>query len=316
MCYNYNGDSMKKKLKMVLILLIVILVVIISYLTYYKFFKNDNKDLNNINLYKNGISNYEIIKYDESYKDNVMYSLINKIEFYIDKEENIGKLYIDNNKKLHISLNTDVKDLLEELNFNTLYNYSSNNKDFLDAFALAENGVLYHIILVDNDISKIKLDKIDLDTDKIVNFTNLQTKGYFDTNHKSLIVLTSNGNFYDVYTKTYYIKDALYINDKYILYSDMTISDMKGRKFKSDDKDIKVKNIIMLSLADNVFAQHPTEIIITDDNRIMYVSSGEIYVYDKIISNINELENNIIVITFNDKSKIKFTGFYDKELFK
>lgn len=301
-----------------MIVFVIMFLVFVGYLSYYKFMKSDKSDSKSFTFQYEGIKHINSIEYNESYKDNIFYNVINKIEFTVINDNNVGKLYIDDEKHLHISLNSSNKEVLENVKFNTLYDASMFFEKGLNAFGITEDGNLYKFVLNNDNLNELYINKIDIPNEKIVNFTNLKVKSYININHMSFVVLTAKNKLYDVYTLFPYDKDMMYINNEYILYSDMSISKINGEVFKKDNKDVKVKNIILVGMGNNIsgFKNVPTEFIITSDNEMLYVEGDTIKKYNKYVSNISELENNIIVITFNDKSKIKFKGFYDKELFK
>lgn len=300
---------MNKKVKVFIIIFIIIILSFIGYLTYYKFSKNDNKKENKIELKDYKDQDYNI-NYEEKYEENILYSLIDNVEFTID--DNIGKLYIDNNKKLKITLNSNDKSIIEDLKFNTLYVYPSIDNIYLNAYALSENGKLYRISLVENNLDKLNIQEINSEI-VITNLTDLKFKSYLELSNNSLVVLDIDGNMFDMLSNRLYDENIININDEYLLYGDMTISNIEGMRIVSNDKDVKVKNIIVLN-DKGKFKNDPYVIIITNDDKIIYSINDEIYEYNKKVSKI-ENGNDKLIITFKDKSKMELNGIYDEELF-
>ena len=297
--------------KTLVYILIVIILLFVGYLSYYKFLmpkKSKNVINNKIELGEYKYQNYDI-NYVEEYNDNIMYSMISEVNFYIIDESNSGKLYIDGNKKLNLVIGSTSKKILEDLKFNTLY---SDISTILNAYAISEDGKLYRFLLTENDADKLKTEEIEFDAE-IMNFTNLKIKSYMNVDNNSLVVLASNGKMYDVYTMSLYNDKTIRINDEYLLYEDMTISNNDGKIIVLNGNNIKVKNILLINET-GIFEKNPTSIIVTDNNKIIYVIGNKVYEYNKEVLNISK-NNNKLVITFTDKSKIEINGIYDEELF-
>ena len=77
------------------------------------------------------------------------------------------------------------------------------------------------------------------------------------------------------------------VKDKIIVYEDKKISSLDGRILKDKSKkDYKVKWVFEIT-EDNPFYKNPEILIITEDNKIIYLIEDKIYEYKKEISDIN-----------------------------
>lgn len=303
---------MNKKLKILFIVLIVMVLVFVGYLTYYKY-KNEtseNKIKSKIEM-KDYRTDDNYVANADNYKDNIYNDVTLNYDFYINDESNNGRIYIDGNRKLNITLNSITKNIIENSKFNTLYKEKDIDDSVLNVYALSEDSKLYHITLIENDVDKLNITEMSKGV-VVSNITDLKLKGYLNIPINSIVVVTSDGYLYDVVCQRIYDEKIINVYDEYLLYGDKTISDLYGKMITSNGNYVKVKNIIVLNETDK-FEKNPNVIIITDDNRIVYIDNEKLYEYGKVISKIEYSDK--IKITFTDKSKMELNGTYDWELF-
>lgn len=313
---------MNKKVKLMLIFLISIMIVFFGYLSYYKFVKSKE---NNVEIeepeYKLG-DNVDItyeIDYTGEYKESIINERVKEVEYFVTNEDEAiyGKLFIDVEDRLYIydESNNKYKLLLNGVKFKTLNNIGYDGVSGLYVYAISNDGDLYFIYLTMPSIDDIGIDKYDF-KEKIDKFTILQFKNYLDNSENTNIVLTTSGKMIDVYSGVAYNPNIVNAFNEYLIFEDNTVCNMSGNWLtdKAGNK-IKVKSLINLLEFEGVFKDSTNVIIVTEDNKIIYIKNdSEVYEYGKTISKI-EYDGYEFNIYFTDKTSISFMGLYDEDIY-
>ena len=311
---------MKKKL----IYIIIIVFIALIGLTIYKY-KVYEKNKNNYffsdtipEKTKNNIV-YSEKKDQEIYKEYIITNDLKDVEYtYIDNNKSItGKIYIDDNKNLYI---TDIvnKKIYKPSNvkFKTMFkkDYPYNN---IYIYLISEDNNLYFLQLNDNDINKTSVKQIFM-PGKIYNFTKLEYTLDAFPNSNSLFVLADDGNIYDVKTEIRYNSDIISMYDKFYVLKDKTMIDMWGRTYVDSNKNpYKIKYVF--SATKNKIIDKETIMIITSDNKLLYIIYGDnnVHEFNKKIKDVKFDGNKIarkskLKIIFENDYKIEFDAACNK----
>lgn len=312
---------MKKIKNIVLIFIIILLVSFLVFLSIYKFTdkQDDNKEIKyNINeLSMETLYNYDI-NYLEEYKDNIINDVVKSIEYSMAFGEKIlyGRVFIGNHNKLYISDDLLKKSyLILDEEVTTLYN-TGENSNSCAVFVIAKNGNLYYVSLAQPEISSYRVEQIDIQ-EKVTNFTNLKLNTYMNSSLNSVIVLTNEGNMYDTQTLTKYNPNTVNILNQYIVYETGRISNMDRHFLMNSNKEkYKVKVIAVAHKPLEELKDNPRVIIVTEDDKLIYLSNNKTYEYPKKVKVIGvDNSNNNIVVYFEDEKLISFSGFYNYDYY-
>ena len=308
-----GGDILKNK--KVLILLIALFIIVLSITIYAAFFREKN-------VYDDGESPLKLdekidlisnIDYLNEYKDNVINDNNTLFEFDIilDKDSLYGKIYLDEEKFPHIvntKTNQDYKFM--NIKFKTLYQIATLGVQKLEAYGITENGNVYRFILDDASINSIKYYKMN----NIANaskFTNLKVECY-ECSILGMVVLGDDNKMYDVDSGLLYRPDYKKYYDKYIVFTDDTITNYDGRRFLDfDGYFVEIAGFIVYEDSDVFLKNSNGVLIVAKDGFLMYLYDNNLYMFDKAAINIdNDYEKNTVNIEFFDKTKKSLKGYY------
>lgn len=313
---------MNRKAKIIIVLFIIIIVVAVGYLSYYKFVKQKEDNSNKEPEYKFGEKvdvSYEI-SYAEEYKDNILESKVKEVEYFVTNEDEAiyGKIFIDKTERLYIydELNNKYKLLFEDVKFKTLKDMEYDGISGLYVYALSNEGNLYFIYLVVPNINKVEIHKYDFE-DKIDKFTDLEFTNYLGMPNGYNIVLTKSGKMIDIYSGIEYNSKIVNVFNEYLILEDSTVCGINGNWLidKSGNK-VKVKTLIKVLENDGIFKDSSNVVIITEDNKIVYLDKygTEVHEYGKTVSKIEYVVDKVIV-HFDDGKSISFIGTYDENIY-
>ena len=311
---------MKKKL----IYIIIIVFIALIGLTIYKY-KVYEKNKNNYffsdtipEKTKNNIV-YSEKKDQEIYKEYIRTNDLKDVEYrYIDNSKNItGKIYIDDNKNLYI---TDIvnKKIYKpsDYKFKTLHK-RENDYNEVNVYLISEDNNLFLLTLSSGEIKTSKVKPI-FESKKVYNFVNLSYKSDIYKNGSSLFVLADDGNIYDVKTEIRYNSDIISMYDKFYVLKDKTMIDMWGRTYVDSNKNpYKIKYVF--SATKNKIIDKETIMIITSDNKLLYIIYGDnnVHEFNKKIKDVKFDGNKIarkskLKIIFENDYKIEFDAACNK----
>lgn len=298
-----------KSRKIVIFLLIVVVILLLS-ATYLNFFYSPKEDENiGYRLDLGSKVEFSNINYSEKYKDNIINENILSYEYEIIQSESVlyGKVYIDKDGYLYITDELkNAKRKLNDVKFKTLYKEISTNR--LNVYALSNSGIVYKILLETTNMEDVKFHKIDFDK-KIVKFTSLLIR-MTGSNTVGLVVLCDDDKMYDVETKLLYQEEYTKLYDKYIVYSDNTVSTLNGDMLVGyDHKNIKLVGYVQFN--EDIFREKPEiGLITTNDDLVFLQDEKHLYIYNKEIKSIEQIDGEKIQIIYKDNTYHEIKGYY------
>lgn len=306
---------MNKK-NIIIIILIVIILVIISVISFYKL-KIYNKDYNIINLSNNVIKSD--INYKEKYNEYIYDdSTFNSLNFPVVNEENaIYYLFekIDDYLILkNLDSNESVKPINEKFKSMTLVT-NDETDEFMYIYLITKEGNFYKIELKSHNPIKLNIEKLNKKI-KVDSFlTGVEYDTYRDIPNYSIPVFDTNDKIYIMPSESLFIPNMQMVKDNIIVYEDKKISSLDGRILKDKSKkDYKVKWVFEIT-KDNPFYKNPEILIITEDNKIIYLIEDKIYEYKKEISDINYTyiseESGTLDLKYDDDSTMQLDIQFD-----
>ena len=309
---------MNKKKTIILISVISILLVFIIGLGIYKFFLKEE----NIKKYyfskiivgdtkKDIVTNNVVDK--EEYKDNIIEENLLTIEynFYDFKRSITGNIYIGSDNYLYITdINRDITHRVSTIKFKTMYVKNWEFDEGVFVYLIAQDNNLYYMSLTSNDIKKAIVKK-SYTTLKATNFVDIEFKTDLYKSSNMLFVLATDGNIYDVGSKIRYTKDIVSLYNDIYVYEDNTMANAWGEMFQDSNGEYYKIKYIFLVLEDNEFIDKDMVIIVTEDNRLIYLDREPIEVNEfnkkvkdiKFDKNIPYIEGNLEIV-FEDDYKV------------
>lgn len=311
-------------MKKLIVILLIAVVLFLGGITYYKFgYKNninsEDESFVQIDIDKKNIKNEDSKTDKETYSSNIINDIIKTYDYKLETEKEgiTGKIYIDNNNKLHITCNElNTSKRLSNVDFKTMYYTDEENIGILLVYLISNDNKLYMLSLTSTDIEKTLLKEVQTSY-KVMNFTNLT----FNMNEYSvpfsIIVLGDDDNMYEPLYEVRYNNTIKMIDNTYYVYGDNTIANIYGNMLRNNENDYyKIKYYIYFTYGTSLFP-NTESIIITDDNKIIYLNSvyDKLYIYNKTIKKLSyELTNNYnevkLKIELSDNSKINVTANY------
>ena len=311
---------MKNKLIYVIIFLFVILIGLTIY-KYKVYEKNKNNYFFSDTIPEKTKNNivYSEKKDQDIYKEYIITNDLKDVEYtYIDNNKSItGKIYIDDNKNLYI---TDIvnKKIYKpsDYKFKTLHK-RENDYNEVNVYLISEDNNLFLLTLSSGEIKTSKVKPI-FESKKVYNFVNLSYKSDIYKNGSSLFVLADDGNIYDVKTEIRYNSDIISMYDKFYVLKDKTMIDMWGRTYVDSNKNpYKIKYVF--SATKNKIIDKETIMIITSDNKLLYIIYGDnnVHEFNKKIKDVKFDGNKIarkskLKIIFENDYKIEFDAACNK----
>lgn len=311
-------------MRKIYIIIIIVLLIFIGSLSYYKFFYNNSgkqkKDL--INTIKINEDKKEIKKESkdsDTYSNNIITKLITSYDYELEIENKniIGKIFIGTDKHLYITdtLN-NISYKVSDEKFTTMRRKEENNKSILIVYLISEDGKIFAVQLSSINVKEILINNI-YASYKAVNFTDITFKTNSLIPNNDLIVLADDGYMYDAFTGAKYDESTISLDNMYYIYSDKTISNVYGNMLKDENGNyFKIKYYLQFLDKNRIFNE-AFSIIITVDNRLIYVeeNTNTLKIYNKKIKSLNyELMDNGIEVkvnlTFKDNTKMNLTALY------
>ena len=284
---------MNKK-NIIIIILIVIILVIISVISFYKL-KIYNKDYNIINLSNNVIKSD--INYKEKYNEYIYDdSTFNSLNFPVVNEENAIYYLFEKTDDYLILKNLDSNESVKPINekFKSMTLVTNDETDeFMYIYLITKEGNFYKVELKSHNPIKLNIEKL----------------------NKKIKVDSFLTGVYIMPSESLFIPNMQMVKDNIIVYEDKKISSLDGRILKDKSKkDYKVKWVFEIT-KDNLFYKNPEILIITEDNKIIYLIEDKIYEYKKEISDINYTyiseESGTLDLKYDDDSTMKLDIQFD-----
>ena len=150
---------------------------------------------------------------------------------------------------------------------------------------------------------------------KVVNFVDLDFMSDIYGDSNTLFVLSTDNNIYDAASGIRYEPEIKILYDSLYVFTDNTMVDIYGRMLLDENgNNYKIKYIFQ-TYEDNEFSGKNTIIIVTEDNRLLYIEERPNYVYEfnKNVKNL-EFDKNMpyikgnLKITFEDDSYVQMAA--------
>ena len=115
---------------------------------------------------------------------------------------------------------------------------------------------------------------------------------------------------YDVETKLLYQEEYTKLYDKYIVYSDNTVSTLNGDMLVGyDHKNIKLVGYVQFN--EDIFREKPEiGLITTNDDLVFLQDEKHLYIYNKEIKSIEQIDGEKIQIIYKDNTYHEIKGYY------
>lgn len=312
---------MNKK-NIILLSLLLILVAFIIFITVYRFkFSSKNKEKyyftwTSVERKKeNNYSNDNLDK--DKYDDYIIKENNLKIEYtFFDSENSIkGQVYIGTDKYLYISdINRDLIYRASTNKFRTMYTKSIHYDEGIYIYLISEDNKLYSLELTSNDITKAALNQINTSME-VMNFVDLEFLKDINDTPNTLFVLANDGNIYDIASKIRYNENIKILYNNLYVFNDNTMTNEYGKILESSDNTPYKIKYIFQTYDDNKFSGKNTKIIITEDNKLLYIENEIDYVYqfNKSVKDINfnvyypYIKGNL-KLTFDDDSFVELSA--------
>lgn len=308
-----------KKIKVILIFLIIFVIG----LTIYKYKYYDNHGNNShyfeyteIKNKKRDVIQSEILDKDK-YADKIITENILYKDYSFSNDEGSinGKIYIGTDKKLYITNEVD----------NSAYNVSSDKyktlyvKDYqyegIYVYLLTEDGRLSIMELTENDITKAVVNQYTVNL-KLTNFVDIEFKSDKFKPGNTMFVLAENGKIYDINSATRYNEDIVSLFNTIYVYGDKTMSNVYGEMLEDKDGNYyKIKNIFWV-VDGNDFIKNRIPIILTEDNKFLYMDFEfmNVYEFSKKVTKMDfkaalPYEKDELIVTFDDDYEVKLNVY-------
>lgn len=281
------------KKKNILLVILLFMIMLLFALVFFKMSYNDNS--------------IDHISDSEKYDDMVIKDNVKNVDYYyavsVLDEILSGKVYIDEDNLLHITVSDSNDDVVvSDIPFKTIYKLAKPSYGSLSIFLISLDNDLYYLSLNSNDINSAEVVKINLDY-KITNFTKLTFKGDETISYNTLLVLSDDGNIYDITSGLRYDPNIKLLFDNVIVYKDLSFSNVYGKMF-TDDNDIKYKIKYAFMANETVEENEKTSakiiIIITNDDRLLVSHSSDLF------NETYENEKKVKTVTFNSKNPMTY----------
>lgn len=308
---------MNNRLKTILKIIILILIVFVVTLTINKFYGNRIKAIDKVNNVGYMVKYDHKINYTDTYKENIITDIVTEIEYSVVSGNDVlyGKFFIGTDKKLYITNKlSDKKYLVLDKKMKTLYlDKKGINNSYV--YGLTEEGIIYYVGLFDANISSLFVEEIPTPS-SVSNFTNLNINSFIG-DASGIVVLLDDEKMY--YTKGMigYSDSILNVLDNYIVYPDGIITNIYGNALVDSNNNLYVaKNIILANEPIKELKYNPTLIIITEDNRLIYlIDDTKTFEYGLKVNFVVLDDNNNIKIIFEDSSELVFSGYYNQKYY-
>jgi len=276
-----------KKNKGVVILLFFTLFIFFiattGVIVYYLFGNNINEHYfmsNEIRNLKNDDETDNLLD-KEKYKNKIITERKLSIDYtlFFDKEGIKGKIYIDKNNELYISeTNKNIVHKVSDVKFKTMY-VKDYEYDEVIVYLISEDDKLYIMQLMTNDITKVYI--ADYKTNmKITNFVDVDLKHDMYSPGNTLFVLFEDGNIYDANSGIRYSEKIVSLYNNIYVYPDKSMSSVNSRMIQDKEgKNYKLKYVFLSYKTGDFIPENPI-IIITEDDKFIYVNSDMTHVYE------------------------------------
>jgi len=274
---------MKKKL----IILIILIGLFIAFISINKIvYLQKKQDRDNFYEYNEIKKRREKNNDDEIndlivYSDNIIKNDLLSINYsFFHKTKSItGKIFIDSNKNLFITnTNENQTKKISTVKFRTLY-AKEYEYDGIFVYLISEDNKLYLLSLEDNNIDNVIIDEITLDR-KVMNFVDINFKSDIYEPGNTLFILCDNNKIYDIGSATRYSEDITSVFNSIYIYEDKTMSNVYGQMLEDKNGEYYKIKYVFYTLNDTDIVGKDKVIIITEDNRFLYLNDEMIYVYE------------------------------------
>lgn len=308
-------------MKKIFIIIIVVLLIFLLGITIYKIKIDDNKTVDSKFIsYKIENIKKDLIVDDvldkEKFQDKIITDKITTINYtYFDNKKSVvGRIYFDSNNNLNIfNENENYSLKISDIKFETMYKKDYNYNEIY-VFLISENKDLYYLKINSNDIRKSELIKIELSYN-VNAFVNIDFTLDKYKSANTVFVLSSDGNIYDILSNIRYDKNIKSLYNKFYVYNDNTISNIFGNILENDKGEYYKLKYVFSTFDDNNFTGKNTILIITENNKLIYISqdNNNLYEYTKKIKELNfdakyPYIKSKLNITFDDNYKISLNA--------
>ena len=285
---------MKNTLKICIVLIILINLVML----YYKFYSNEYMILDINNVYKN--IEVDLDKYQDSIGVNYPDKVYNTytIDIHAINNKFYNELYMENNN-LYIKDSNDSKE--RELITNVEHLMYSKSDDVIFIYVLTNNNDIYTFNIDGTKSNEIEIKKVN-NKIRVKNFTKFIVNSYLDKEISDFIVIGTDDKLYYMPNEILYEPEMLDVENKYIVYKDSTLAKYTGEMLVDKNNiEFKIKNIFIVKNSDIDLIGKPDVVFINTNNNIMYVHNDKIYIYNKKIKNIKNVNDKLEII-FKDNT--------------
>ena len=285
---------MKNTLKICIVLIILINLVML----YYKFYSNEYMILDINNVYKN--IEVDLDKYQDSIVVNYPDKVYNTytIDIHAINNKFYNELYMENNN-LYIKDSNDSKE--RELITNVEHLMYSKSDDVIFIYVLTNNNDIYTFNIDGTKSNEIEIKKVN-NKIRVKNFTKFIVNSYLDKEISDFIVIGTDDKLYYMPNEILYEPEMLDVENKYIVYKDSTLAKYTGEMLVDKNNiEFKIKNIFIVKNSDIDLIGKPDVVFINTNNNIMYVHNDKIYIYNKKIKNIKNVNDKLEII-FKDNT--------------
>ena len=287
---------MNKKFKRILLVIIIFLVLLTAISLFYRFNVVVPRNKRDYYFIYHKISNKKTNNSDLGYLDNDKYKnyiiedrkLEIKYTFIDNKESIIGRVYISDDNYLYMTDSNNNNEVrISNIKFKTLYSIQTDTYDGIYLYLISSNNDLYYLELKSNDITKVKIRKVNLNY-KVTNFTNLAFDADMSPSSSTLLVLCDDGIVRDITSDLRYDSKIKLIYDRILVFEDKTMSNIYGISLEDDKKELyKIKYAFYLE--DNTYT-YPGVLIITENNDVILVDDNDyenVYEFYEKVNSIN-----------------------------
>lgn len=242
---------------------------------FYKYTEIKNRKRNLVNNDINDINDVEV------YSDKIIYdkNLLINYNYFCEDQSITGKIFIDNNNYLYItSINENRIKKVSTEKFKTMY-VKDYEYEGIYVYLISKDDKLYILSLENNNIDEVKIEEISLNY-KVKNFVDIEFKHDMFVPGNTLFILCDNDKIYDIGSATRYSEDVVSIFNSIYVYDDKTMSNVYGQMLEDKGENYYKIKYVFFTITDSNIVDKEKVVIITEDDKFLYVDNDLIYVYE------------------------------------
>lgn len=283
-----------KKNRILIIIICLILIGLVA-VTIYKFnnkkeekntsFKNSELIITKLTRKKTDIEYSDVLD-KETYSDNIIYEYLERTYTFYDAKKTIeGRVYLDENKNLHITNENNYEDVkVSNIKFKSLYGDNSEYENGMYIHLISEDNKLYYFGLLSSNLKDFELKEIPTKY-KVLNFVDISFDNDINPDMYKLFVLADDGNIYEVFSGLRYSKDIKSIFNYVLVFKDKTMTNQIGNIFEDKDGNpYKIKYIFSVK-SNEEYIPYDSIMIITEDNKLIATlyEDNFAYIYEETL---------------------------------